>query len=47
MNNSNTNNDGNNNMMVITFYIQANPYHRLVLLLQKSVNASILHTKDT
>ena len=44
MNKSNTN---NNNMIIITFFIiQANLYHWLPSLLQKSENACILHIKD-
>ena len=42
MNNSNTNNNDNNNMIIITFFILANPYHRLLSLLQNSDNACIL-----
>ena len=41
MNNSNTNNN-DNIMIIITFFILANPYHRLLSLLQNSENACIL-----
>ena len=45
MNNTNANNN-DNNMITITFFIQANPYHWFVLLLQKSDNSCILHLKN-
>ena len=45
MNNTNTNGNDNNKMTIITFFIQVNPYHPLLSLLQKSDNACILHKK--
>ena len=33
MTNTNTNKNDNNNMTISTFFIQADPYHRLLLLL--------------
>ena len=45
MNNANTNNNDKNNMITITFIIQGNLYHPLLLLLQKTNNVCTLHIK--
>ena len=45
MNNTNSNNNDKNNMITITFVIQANLYHSLLSLLQKSNNVCILQKK--
>ena len=45
MYNTNTNNSDNNNVVLITFFVQAYPYNRLLSLLKKSGNVSILHLK--
>ena len=41
MNNNKTNNNDNNNMITINYFIQTNPYHRLLSLLQKSDNVCL------
>ena len=46
MNNNKTNNNDNNNMITINYFIQTNPYHRLLSLLQKSDNVCILRIKN-
>ena len=46
MNNANTNNNDNNDMINITFLVQANPYHQLLSFLQKSNNSCILQIKN-
>ena len=46
MNSNKTNNNDKNNMITITFFIQTNPFYRLLSLLQKSDNVWILRIKN-
>ena len=46
MNSTRTNNIDNNNMIIITFFIQAIPYHQLPSLLQKCDAAYVLLLKS-
>ena len=45
MNTTNTNNNDNYNMIIITYFTPTHPYHLLLSLLQKNDNACILHIK--